>query len=846
MAGKKLFSRISLAIAVLSLTAYIYLSYFLPFDLSMNQILNYIKIISVIFIISFIIFLSYVKLFRFQKFESEFTTLFTSLAVFYFLSFFYTENFFYSLSSLKSRRIVFIIVDSLYIVLAAYIIYLFVLYFFPKLLGSQQFFFYAIIYLFIIALEFSFFQLFLYIAVFFFFMKMPWLIAVSHNFRRIILTFCLVFLLLFILLPKYFLQTYELFPQSPRIAIGTKFQMQFNFIILIFFLTFTLKVILSLIETSRTLRSKNVLAYFLTSFFPVTIILILFFFSYVNIAIFFKYYILSDKFLEQLQRYNNQFFKQQSFVNFVKYSPDETTLENRVRLDRYSEVLDQELGSTTYFKLQYLKDGEYHTITSPDFPVDLKPNDLFPEWYEAADEINNLSGLKEVLTNIFVKKIENQDRMFVRTDISVYYVNVDTYRDENLQMKLGLFLKLNDALNRQLDNSYSISITESGDNAVSNTSLLSSSFVQRSWETGDSVGSVKFTYYDSFTELFFGLRSGEHILTQFLRGLRDLIFSVLFILLFIIALLGLVARNIYRGIRISLQTIILGMRIIGEGNLDYKIELQTRDEYYRLANSINDMTEDIKLYMEERVETERIRGELNTAYNIQMSILPGEDPVIPGMDVSSYIQAADEVGGDFFDFLKLDKNRLGLAIGDVSGHGVSAGILMAMAKSCMHNQTRHSKEVTAVMDSMNKMVFDTVQKRLLMTFLYAIIDPKKKTLTYSNAGHHFPYIYSVKNGKLDVLEYPSYPLGVRRETKFKKKTAKFNKGDFLLFYSDGIIEQTNRANELFGFDRVEEILKNSKPETAQELKNIILDHLNAFSTGMKRVDDVTLIVIKIC
>jgi sigma-B regulation protein RsbU (phosphoserine phosphatase) len=311
------------------------------------------------------------------------------------------------------------------------------------------------------------------------------------------------------------------------------------------------------------------------------------------------------------------------------------------------------------------------------------------------------------------------------------------------------------------------------------------------------------------------------------------------------SILGIIARNINRGIRLSLQKIIIGMRIIGEGNLDYKIDISSRDEYHRLANSINDMTEDIKHYMEERVETERLKAEVNTAYAIQISILPSANPAVNGIEIASYIKSAEEVGGDFYDFHVIDKNRLGFVIGDVSGHGVSAGMLMAMAKSCFYNQNEHSTDVVKMMESMNNMVSDTVKKRLLMTFMYAIIDTKAKKMYYSNAGHHYPYIFRTSNSALETLEYPSYPLGVRKSTKFKKIKTELKKDDYLIFYSDGIIEQLNDAGELFGFDRMERLITSSNIKNAEELKELILKNFSEFTMDNTQVDDITLIIIKV-
>ncbi|MBN2134530.1 MAG: SpoIIE family protein phosphatase, partial [Acidobacteria bacterium] len=567
--------------------------------------------------------------------------------------------------------------------------------------------------------------------------------------------------------------------------------------------------------------------------------------SYISIALFYKSYILSDKFIQRVERYNRQFFNQSAFVTFVKYSATRESLRQRVTLDRYARVFADEFGEKPFFKLQYMKRNTTNILTSRDFPEELEPGSNLPDWYDSAEYLESNSGLKRIFVNIFARPVEHDDRMFIRTASNVYYFTINTYEDEDIIIKLGIFLPMSAKVSNILFKQYGIAFEQNEGVPTEDVSFLNSSFHLRDLESGESDGSATFRYYRSLTQILFSASTGNHAINYFISGLRDLVFSLIIIFLVLMSILGIIARNINRGIRLSLQKIIIGMRIIGEGNLDYKIDISSRDEYHRLANSINDMTEDIKHYMEERVETERLKAEVNTAYAIQNSILPSSNPAVNGIEIASYIKSAEEVGGDFYDFHMIDKNRLGFVIGDVSGHGVSAGMLMAMAKSCFYNQNEHSSDVVKMMESMNNMVSDTVKKRLLMTFMYAIIDTKTKKMYYSNAGHHYPYIFRSSDSTLEALEYPSYPLGVRKNSKFKKMKTDLMKDDYLIFYSDGIIEQLNDIGELFGFERMEQLITSSSIKTAEELKELILNNLNEFTKDNTQVDDITLIIIKV-
>src|SRR5690606_29253260 len=133
--------------------------------------------------------------------------------------------------------------------------------------------------------------------------------------------------------------------------------------------------------------------------------------------------------------------------------------------------------------------------------------------------------------------------------------------------------------------------------------------------------------------------------------------------------------------------------------------------------------------------------ELALARNIQSSMLPDYIPDIPSLDIIGFSQSADAVGGDYYDYFKISDHELGLAIGDVNGHGVSASLLMSMAKSCLFVQGKIDPAVIPMMTALNSMIFGGIKERLFMTFVYSIFDLRQHTVTLSSAGHHLPYHY---------------------------------------------------------------------------------------------------------
>jgi len=260
-----------------------------------------------------------------------------------------------------------------------------------------------------------------------------------------------------------------------------------------------------------------------------------------------------------------------------------------------------------------------------------------------------------------------------------------------------------------------------------------------------------------------------------------------------------------------------------------------------LASQAAIAIENTKLYAE-KAEQDRIKGELENARRIQRAILPDSTPQVEGLDVSFFFKPAAEVGGDYYDYVTLSEKQFGIAVGDVSGHGLDAGLMVSMAKSCLYTTTKMVKVIEEVMKMMNDMVCD-VRDRLLMTFSFSVIDMEKDTLFIANAGHPFPYHLTV-SGELSVIEAGAYPLGVRKDIEYPVNSMALRTGDVLVYYSDGIVEAENRNSEQLGFERFESIIKDSRNDSAQAICGRIMEQVNNFCGGTPFVDDVTLIVVK--
>jgi len=179
----------------------------------------------------------------------------------------------------------------------------------------------------------------------------------------------------------------------------------------------------------------------------------------------------------------------------------------------------------------------------------------------------------------------------------------------------------------------------------------------------------------------------------------------------------------------------------------------------------------------------------------------------------------------------------------VSGHGLTSGIVMAMAKSALLVQVNHDPSPRAVMNMLNEIVMKTAPKRIMMTFFFGLLDPRSQTLRFSSAGHLDPYVFRASPRRLEPLSSWGFPLGVRRREPFREHAVEFTAGDRLILYSDGLIEAVDDDGEPYGFDRFEKTLLENGHLSAEEIKKALLNSVKKFTRNRPPEDDQTLVVV---
>ena len=242
-------------------------------------------------------------------------------------------------------------------------------------------------------------------------------------------------------------------------------------------------------------------------------------------------------------------------------------------------------------------------------------------------------------------------------------------------------------------------------------------------------------------------------------------------------------------------------------------------------------------------ENTRMARELVTARATQRQLLPLMPRHLGGLWMHGLCQPAMEVGGDYYDVVALPDGRLALALGDVTGKGTSAVMLMAMIKTALLSQVANDPQPLAVLRALNTLANEYMQGQL-MTFFYALYDPATRSLVYGNAGHLYPYIRRA-NGQLDSLDVSGLPLGADPEVLVEPAGATLGPDDLLVLFSDGIVEAMSDSRELFGFDRLEALLRATPCAIDPRLLvEDIVDRVHTFAAGDAQ-DDVTLFIARV-
>ena len=328
------------------------------------------------------------------------------------------------------------------------------------------------------------------------------------------------------------------------------------------------------------------------------------------------------------------------------------------------------------------------------------------------------------------------------------------------------------------------------------------------------------------------------------RAVRDAIMSITYEVLFIMAvLLGLAINLIVsysRNLRLLFENETGVLESVTNGDLTRMVPVATRDEFGLIAGHTNTMIEGLR----HRIE---LLTALQLAEEVQRTLLPSAPPRLPGVDLAGTSIYCNETGGDYYDYLRLPGGRLGIVVADVSGHGIDAALFMASARAFLLSATERYRTPARLARDVNRYVTrDSDPTGRFISMFFLEIDPAAKTLCWVRAGHEPALVYSAPDARFSQLDGDGIVMGVLKDADYRDYCRQgWEPGSLVVIGTDGITETRNPAGELFGSERVRQVVDANASRPAADIQSAIIEAVKAFRGEAPQEDDVTLVVAKL-
>jgi sigma-B regulation protein RsbU (phosphoserine phosphatase) len=343
----------------------------------------------------------------------------------------------------------------------------------------------------------------------------------------------------------------------------------------------------------------------------------------------------------------------------------------------------------------------------------------------------------------------------------------------------------------------------------------------------------------SIMHTFYYVMSSGNDPSRILNQLRPVVFTYSYVFIGVgIFLTMLVGRNL----TIPFKEIIFTLQSVKNGRFDKKVQVTTNDEIGYTGDVINEMTEGL-------IERERMQHSLNLAKEVQQNLLPKSNLKVNGFDIAGKSVYCDETGGDYYDFISIadnDKQKIGVAIGDVSGHGISSALLMATVRSSLRQRASLSGSIAKIISDVNRQLIQDVEDSgQFMTMFFLALDTASRQLEWVRAGHDPGIIYDPGSDSFSELGGSGIALGVDAEWIYEEdKKTDFSKGQIIFLSTDGVWEARNKKGEMLGKEPVLNTIRQNSSSDATHIVESIFETLNKFIQGVKIEDDITSVIIK--
>jgi serine phosphatase RsbU (regulator of sigma subunit) len=309
-------------------------------------------------------------------------------------------------------------------------------------------------------------------------------------------------------------------------------------------------------------------------------------------------------------------------------------------------------------------------------------------------------------------------------------------------------------------------------------------------------------------------------------------------LLVAVVLAALIARSVSTPV----LKMIGFMNRVGGGDLEAKAEFGGSREFHDVADALNRMIADLR-------EGIRLRHSVSIAMAVQQRLLPSRPPKVPGLDVAGHSTYCDETGGDYYDFLVLDRaasDAVLIVLGDVMGHGIAAALVMAGVRSVLRDRAIAAGDLSDLMSRLNRLILADHGGERFMTMHLSVIDARSRTMRWVSAGHDPAIVYDPATAAFSEVGEGELPLGVMDDTEYREQTsAPFAPGQVLFIGTDGVWELPDAKGDRFGKDRLREVIREAAARPADEIATAVRERLAAFRGDTKSEDDITFVIVKV-
>jgi len=365
------------------------------------------------------------------------------------------------------------------------------------------------------------------------------------------------------------------------------------------------------------------------------------------------------------------------------------------------------------------------------------------------------------------------------------------------------------------------------------------------WESGAArPGKRLFSFISNPISNLLQFYFGGATSSQIMRGIFGTIGVLTTLLMIIYLFASAFAAVLIFSISRAVNRIEKGTKAVERGDFSYRINMKPHNQLGEMAQSFDRMTESISSLLSTVAEKERLQSEIEIAATIQRNLLPKEGPQFRGVSFAAHFEPTASIGGDYYDVFNLDKSRLAVAIGDVSGHGLSTGLVMAMVKAGITTLVEEGADETSLFKRLNELVYRSTERRAFMTLAFTIFDLEHGTIRHTNAGHLYPYLLREGRDMPLSIESPSLPLGVRGEITTHTVELTLEEGDTILYLSDGIIEAQDERGEPFGFEQLEQLLSQQSERSPSAIRDVILTAVAAHCGNRPADDDRTVMALR--